>query len=300
MIAGSPAVESCGSTWSQGSKRSGQRGWKRQPRGMLGRVGQLAARAARAARRAARRHGTAATSACVYGCPGRSITSRASPCSTMRPRYITAIRSHSAQARLRSWVMNSSASPRARAARAARAGSARAPRRRASRPARRRRSRRARARAPRRSRRAGAGRPRARAGSGRRSARASRPTSSSARATRAACSAFATPWTTSGSATIVLHPPARVQRLVGVLEDHLDPPAQRPQARLAADLGARRRDRAGRRRHEPEQRARQRRLAAARLADDAEDLAAPPLERHAVERPRRARRVSGPPGRGPP
>ena len=117
---------------------------------------------------------------------------------------------------------------------AGRRGSAPAPRRRASRPARRRSAPRARARARRRSRPAGAGRRRAGADSGRGSApgRGRRPRAPAAPARRARPSA--TPWTTNGSATIVAHPLARVERLVGVLEDHLDPPAQRAEARLAA------------------------------------------------------------------
>ena len=116
-------------------------------------------------------------------------------------------------------------------------------------------------------------------------ARARPPRARAPRARRAR--PCATPVTTSGSATIVAHAPARVQRLVRVLEDHLDRAAQRAQARPAADLAAVGRDAARRRRHEPEHRARERRLAAARLPDDAEDLAAPPLERDAVERARR-------------
>ena len=108
----------------------------------------------------------------------------------------------------------------------ARRGSAPARRRRASRPARRRSARPARARARRRSRRAGAGRRRAGAGSARRSAPARGRRRRAPRSTRSACSAFGTPWTSSGSATIVAHPLARVERLVGVLEDHLHAPAE--------------------------------------------------------------------------
>ena len=84
------------------------------------------------------------------------------------------------------------------------------------------------------------------------------------------------------------HAPARVQRLVRVLEDHLDVAAQRPQRGPPLHRRAVGRDRPGRRRHEPEHRARERRLPAARLPHDPEDLAAPPLERHAVERARHA------------
>ena len=54
--------------------------------------------------------------------------------------------------------------------------------------------------------------------------------------------------------------------------------------------------------HQAEHRAREGRLAAARLAHHAEDLAAPPLERDAVERARHAapRAGTAPPGRAPP
>ena len=193
-------------------------------------------RAARGAAAAGAGTGTAVDQRLRVGVRGRSITSTARPCSTIRPRYMTAIRSHSDQARLRSWVMKSSAelAPLLQVD-AARRGSAPAPRRRASRPARRRSARRARARAPRRSRRAGAGRPRAGAGSGRGSApgRGRRPRARGR--TRALVLARAgTPWTRSGSATIARDPLARVQRLVRVLEDHLHPPAQLAQAALAA------------------------------------------------------------------
>ena len=78
---------------------------------------------------------------------------------------------------------------------------------------------------------------------------------------------------------------ARVERLVGVLEDHLHPAAQLAAAALALDLGAVEAHRPADRGLEPEQRPRQGRFATTRLADDAEDLAAPPLERDPVERP---------------
>ena len=53
---------------------------------------------------------------------------------------------------------------------------------------------------------------------------------------------------------------------------------------VAGELPAVELDRAGRRRHEPEQRSRERGLAAARLADEAERLARPDRGRHADER----------------
>ncbi len=97
----------------------------------------------------------------------------------------------------------------------------------------------------------------------------------------------ATPWTISGSVTIAAHPLARVERLVRVLEDHL-----RPGGAARAVVALARRPRAPSRTTSPptaalqaEHRPGQRRLAAARLADDAEDLALAPLERDAVERP---------------
>ncbi len=85
------------------------------------------------------------------------------------------------------------------------------------------------------------------------------------------------------------HPPdrvARVQRRVRVLEDHLHPPAQRPHLALAQvrDVGAVEADRAAGRLVQAQQRPADRRLAAARLADEPERLAALDRQRDAVDR----------------
>src|SRR5207244_167990 len=58
-----------------------------------------------AARSRGSRLGTTERSAFVYGCCGLRTTSLAGPCSTMRPRYITAIRSAKRAAAERSWVI---------------------------------------------------------------------------------------------------------------------------------------------------------------------------------------------------
>ena len=50
--------------------------------------------------------GTAPSRALVYGCCGVVATSSAGPISTIRPRYITAIRSATTRAAARSWVTN--------------------------------------------------------------------------------------------------------------------------------------------------------------------------------------------------
>ena len=145
---------------------------------------------------------------------------------------------------------------------------------------------RARARARRRSPRAGAGRPRAGADSGRGSAPARGRRPRSAPATRARGSALGTParpaarrrssrtrmrgfsvWYGSWKIICTRRRSARSARA--------RPPAPRRRARSTPAAGG----------DQPEQRARQRRLPAARLADDAQDLAAPPLERHAVDAP---------------
>ena len=78
---------------------------------------------------------------------------------------------------------------------------------------------------------------------------------------------------------------ARVQRRVRILEDHLHPPPQRAHLRLAevGDVGAVEGDLPGGRLVEAEERAADGRLAAARLADEPERLAALDLERDAVD-----------------
>ena len=50
--------------------------------------------------------GTAESSATVYGCSGASYSSRDGASSTIRPRYITAIRSLMWRTTDRSWAMN--------------------------------------------------------------------------------------------------------------------------------------------------------------------------------------------------
>ena len=80
---------------------------------------------------------------------------------------------------------------------------------------------------------------------------------------------------------------ARVQGLVGVLEDHLHALAEGPLLALAGDDLPLEGDLAGRRLLQAEHRPRQGRLPATGLADDAEDLPRAPLQRDAVERPRR-------------
>jgi hypothetical protein len=79
------------------------------------------------------------------------------------------------------------------------------------------------------------------------------------------------------------HALARVERLVGILEDHLHPAAELPHAAPPLDGVAAEGDRPRGRFDQPEQRPRHRRLPAPRLADDAEDLAGPPLERHPID-----------------
>ena len=98
--------------------------------------------------------------------------------------------------------------------------------------------------------------------------------SSSARARRARRSAAPAHHQPVGDLTA--HPPARVQRRVRVLEDHLQARVLRGRARgasAARAAGLRTRPRR-RGRHEPDGRASERRLAAAALADQADDLAA--------------------------
>jgi hypothetical protein len=81
-------------------------------------------------------------------------------------------------------------------------------------------------------------------------------------------------------------PLAWVQRGERVLEDHLHVASQRPQVAAAGvrDVLAAERDAALGRLDQPHERARQRRLAAARLADEPERLALDELERDVVYR----------------
>ena len=287
-LAGSPASNSGGSISSQGSKRRGQRGMEAAARRDRGRRRAARPRAARGGRRRpAVGTGIAVDQRLRVRVLGRSITSTAVPCSTIRPRYMTAIRSQSDQARLRSWVMKMQRQAAAlAAARRAPRGSARARRRRASRPARRRSGPPARARARRRSRRAGAGRPRARAGSGRGSARVEADVGHRPPDPLVVLGLRRSPGRRSGSVTIaatrwrglsvwygswkIICTRRRSSRRPALpatrSPSSADPP---PAARLQA-----------------EHRARQRRLAAARLPDDAQDLA----RRQSSETPSRAAR----------
>jgi hypothetical protein len=77
----------------------------------------------------------------------------------------------------------------------------------------------------------------------------------------------------------------RVERGVGVLEDHLQVGAQLAELPLRRPhhLVARVPDAAGGRAHQPQQRPSERRLAAARLADHAENLALADVEADAVD-----------------
>ena len=81
------------------------------------------------------------------------------------------------------------------------------------------------------------------------------------------------------------HAPARIERRVRVLEDHLQLAPVRPQlaVRERRDVVAAEAQRAARRLEQPDEEPAERRLAAAGLADDAERLAAAHLERHAVD-----------------
>ena len=87
---------------------TGQRGWNRQPAGMRLGSGVSPVRICCSTRSIS---GTTDSSALVYGCCGSASTSSAVPISTIRPRYITAIRSAMFQASPRSWVTAMIASP---------------------------------------------------------------------------------------------------------------------------------------------------------------------------------------------
>jgi hypothetical protein len=80
----------------------------------------------------------------------------------------------------------------------------------------------------------------------------------------------------------VAHAHARIERLIGILEHHLHPAPHRAHA-AAVERRALEAQLAAGRLLEPEQRACERRLAAAGLADDAEHLVLAPLEVDAVQ-----------------
>ena len=88
----------------------------------------------------------------------------------------------------------------------------------------------------------------------------------------------------------LLHSLAWIERLVGVLEDQLEAPPESPQfgARQASDVAAVVDDLTGCRRNKAHQRMGYRRLAAARLTHQGQDLARQQVERHAVHRSYRA------------
>ncbi len=79
---------------------------------------------------------------------------------------------------------------------------------------------------------------------------------------------------------------ARVERRVGILEDHLHvlPRAAQLRAGQLRDVDVPEHHAPARRFHEPQHRAAERRLAASRLSDEPERFARLDLERHAVDR----------------
>ena len=95
------------------------------------------------------------------------------------------------------------------------------------------------------------------------------------------------PCSRSGSATMSLHLPARIQARVRILEDHLHAPAHRAPARAlprGAGVDAVEDDPAARRRVQADEQARDRALAAARFADQRQRLAALDREADVVDR----------------
>src|SRR5262249_3514311 len=80
------------------------------------------------------------------------------------------------------------------------------------------------------------------------------------------------------------YPEARVERLVRILVDDLDPAAQRTQLTRAErhEVATVEADRAGHGIHEPQHRLGGRRLAAARFADEGEHLSPPHRQRDAL------------------
>src|SRR5438094_227824 len=83
----------------------GQRGWKRQPLGIRTASGASPLRISRFERSRGSRRGTTESSAFVYGCCGSRMTDCAGPSSTIRPRYMTAMRSAKRAAVERSCVI---------------------------------------------------------------------------------------------------------------------------------------------------------------------------------------------------
>ena len=223
--------------------------------------------------------GTTESSAFVYGWRGRSMTSRAGPSSTIRPRYMTQIRSAKRAAVERSCVIMSTARPRSRSSSRMREDPGahgdvehrdglvgdeeiglRATRLAAIAT---------RCRWP----------PESSCGK--------RSTKSSAGASPTCSSAWSTALAPLGARADPVdderlrdgrrHAEARIERLVRILVDDLHPAAQRAQiarARALVTSMPSKRDASRLRRDEPENRLRGRRLAAARLADERDHLAA--------------------------
>src|SRR3990170_8048233 len=92
-LVGFPPSTKGGSTAWQSSKATGQRGWKRQPGGIATALGVSPCRMMRSPRRRGLGTGTTESSARVLGCWGCASIWRVGPISTIRPKYITAIRS---------------------------------------------------------------------------------------------------------------------------------------------------------------------------------------------------------------
>ena len=84
---------------------SGQRGWNEQPSGGSAASGISPRGRSRGTIRSGSGSGIALSSALVYGCRGLAKISSVGPISTIRPRYMIAIRSQKYFADARSWVM---------------------------------------------------------------------------------------------------------------------------------------------------------------------------------------------------
>ena len=84
---------------------SGQRGWNAQPSGGSAASGISPRGRSRATVRSGSGSGIALSSAFVYGWRGLAKISSVGPISTIRPRYMMAIRSQKNFALARSWVM---------------------------------------------------------------------------------------------------------------------------------------------------------------------------------------------------
>ena len=93
----------------------GQRGRNAQPSGGSAGSGGAARDRRRPAPRAPPITGSESSSRFVYGCCGRANTASTGPLSTIRPAYMTAIRSQVSASTARSWLIRISASPSSRA-----------------------------------------------------------------------------------------------------------------------------------------------------------------------------------------